>query len=88
MQTQRKPNGLHRTPLIPVKPRYRKEKEETKLYDQLLPQGLAGIPLRLAIVSAQDVFISWVHSYADFHKKTNCWLCGATPTSVMGGFPW
>ena len=41
-----------------------------KLYNELLLPGLSGIILRLAIVSAQDnVFISWAHPYADFHKK-------------------
>ena len=60
-----------------------------KLYNQLLLQGLAGILLRLAIVSAQDnVFISWAHSCTGFHKKSNCWVCGAMPMSVMDRLPW
>ena len=60
-----------------------------QLYSQLLLQGLASILLRLPTVSAQDhVFISWAHSYVDFHTKSNCWVCGAMPTSVMDGLPW
>ena len=44
-----------------------------KLYNQLLLPRLVSIILGLAIVSAQDnIFISWAHSYADFHKKSNC----------------
>ena len=40
-------------------------------------------------VSTQDnVFISWAHSYADFHSTPNCWVCGAMPLSVMDGLPW
>ena len=42
-----------RTPLIPGKPRSLKEEKEMKLYNQLLLQGLAGIILRLTIVSVQ-----------------------------------
>lgn len=60
-----------------------------KLYNQLLLPGLVGIILGLAIVSAQDnIFISWAHSYADFHKKSNCWVCGAMPRSIMDGLSW
>ena len=60
-----------------------------QLYSQLLLQGLASILLRLPTVSAQDhVFISWAHSYVDFHTKSNCWVCGAMPMSVMDGLPW
>ena len=60
-----------------------------KLCNQLLLHGLASIILRLATVPAQDkVFISWAHSYADFDNMSNCWVCGAMPSSVMDGLPW
>ena len=28
------------------------------------------------------------HSYAAFHNQSNCWLCGALPSSSVEGFPW
>ena len=59
-----------------------------KLRNQLLLHGLSGI-LGLTLISAQDnVFISWGHSYADFHNRSNCWVCGAMPMSIMDGLPW
>ena len=55
MQTWRMQSGIHwRTPLIPRNQDHLKEeKDSSKLYNQLLLQGLAGIILRLTIVSVQ-----------------------------------
>ena len=45
--------------------------------------------LHLTSVSTRDnFFISWAHSYADFHNISNCWVCGTMPLSVMDGLPW
>ena len=60
-----------------------------ELGKQLLLLGLTNAILNLTTVPAQDnVFISWAHSYADFHSSSNCWPCGATPVSVVDGLPW
>ena len=60
-----------------------------KPHSQLLLLGLINVILNLTSVSTQDnVFISWAHSYADFHNTSNCWVCGAMPLSVMDGLPW
>ena len=60
-----------------------------KLHNQLLLLGLINVILNLTSISTQDnVFISWAHSYADFHNTSNCWVCGAMPLSVMDGLPW
>ena len=60
-----------------------------KLHNQLLPLGLINVILNLTSVSTQDnVFISWTHSYADFHNTSNCYVCEAVPLSVMDGLPW
>ena len=57
-----------------------------KPHNQLLLLGLINVILNLTSISTQDnVFISWAHSYADFHNTSNCWLCRAMPLSVMGG---
>ena len=50
--------------------------------------GLTNAILSLTSVPAQDVFISWAHSYANFHNSTNCWICGAMSLSVMDRLPW
>ena len=58
-------------------------------HNQLLLLGLTNVILNLTSVSTQDnVFISWAHSYADFHNTSNCWVCRAMPLSVMDGLPW
>ena len=31
----------------------------------------------------QNAFLSWAHSYAAFHNRSNCWVCGPLPSS-----PW
>ena len=60
-----------------------------KPHNQLLLLGLINVTLNLTFVSTQNnVFISWAHSYADFHNTSNCWVCGAMPLSVMDGLPW
>ena len=51
-----------------------------KPHNQLLLLGLINVILNLTSVSTQDnVFISWIHSYADFHNTSNCCICGARP---------
>ena len=65
------------------------EVPDEELGKQLLLLGLTNAILNLTTVPAQDnVFISWAHSYADFHSSSNCWACGATPVSVVDGLPW
>ena len=29
-----------------------------------------------------------LNSYTAFHNRSNCWVCGALPSSSMEGFPW
>ena len=100
MQTQKTLSGLHRgTPLTLERlrsslRRRRKRRSWTspfrmKPQNQLLLLGLIIVILNLTSVSTQDnVFISWIHSYADFHNTSNCCVCGALPLSVMDGLPW
>ena len=60
-----------------------------ELGKRLLLLGLTNAILNLTTAPAQDnVFISWAHSYANFHNSSNCWVCGAVPLSVMDGLPW
>ena len=60
-----------------------------KPHNQFLLLGLINVILNLTSVSTQDnVFISWAHSYADFHNTSNCWVRGAMPLSVIDGLPW
>ncbi|XP_055250788.1 endogenous retrovirus group PABLB member 1 Env polyprotein-like [Moschus berezovskii] len=53
-----------------------------------------GVYLLALIVSSSpfssegNVFLSWAHSYADFHNSSACWVCTAMPLSVVDGFPW
>ncbi|XP_045018870.1 zinc finger protein 215 isoform X2 [Bubalus bubalis] len=50
----------------------------------LLTPNILSLPL-----DPQDnVFLSWAHSYAAFHNRSNCWVCGALPSSSVEGFPW
>ena len=35
-----------------------------------------------------NAFLSWAHAYAAFHNRSNCWVCGALPSSSVEGFPW
>ena len=44
--------------------------------------------LSLPLDPQDNVFLSWAHSYAAFHNRSNCWVCGALPSSSVEGFPW
>ena len=44
--------------------------------------------LSLLFDPQDNVFLSWAHSYAAFHNRSNCWVCGALPSSSVEGFPW
>ena len=50
----------------------------------LLTPNILSLPL-----DPQDnVFLSWAHSYAAFHNRSNCWVCRELPSSSVEGFPW
>ena len=98
-QTQKTLSGLHRgtsPTLEKLRPSLRRRKRRSwtspfriKPHNQLLLLGLINVILNLTFVSTQDnVFISWAHSYTDFHNTSNCWVCRAMPLSVMDGLPW
>ena len=42
--------------------------------------------LSLPLDPQDNVFLSWAHSYAAFHNRSNCWVCGALPSSSVEGF--
>ena len=44
--------------------------------------------LSLPFDPQDNAFLSWAHSYAAFHNRPNCWVCGALPSSSVEGFPW
>ena len=44
--------------------------------------------LSLPFDPQDNAFLSWAHSYAAFHNRSNCWVCGALPSSSVEGFPW
>ena len=44
--------------------------------------------LSLQFDPQDNVFLFWAHSYATFHNRSNCWVCGALPSSSVKGFPW
>ena len=44
--------------------------------------------LSLPFDPQDNVILSWAHSYTPFHNRSNCWVCGALPSSSMEGFPW
>ena len=44
--------------------------------------------LSLLFDPQDSVFLSWVQSYATFHNRHNCWVCGALPSSLIEYFPW
>ena len=59
----------------------------------LTPEILSLLLLTPEILSLpfdpqDNAFLSWAHSYAAFHNRSNCWVCGALPTSSVEGFPW
>uniref|UniRef100_A0AC11EIX0 Uncharacterized protein n=1 Tax=Ovis aries TaxID=9940 RepID=A0AC11EIX0_SHEEP len=35
-----------------------------------------------------NAFLSWPHSYAAFHNRSNCGVSGTNPSSSVEGFPW
>ena len=43
--------------------------------------------LSLLLDPLDNVFLSWAHPYAAFHNRSNCWVCGALPSSSVEGFP-
>ena len=44
--------------------------------------------LSLPFDPQNNAFLSWAHSYTVFHNQSNCWVCGALPSSSVEGFPW
>ena len=44
--------------------------------------------LSLPLDSQDNVFLSWAHSYAAFHNRSNCCICWALPSSSVEGFLW
>ena len=42
--------------------------------------------LSLPFDPQDNAFLSWAHSYAAFHNRCNCWVCGALPSSSVEGF--
>ena len=87
---QRDPTDPRETKIILKKKKGKKiEPLQDEPHNQLLLLGLINVILNLISVLTQDnVFISWAHSYADFHNTSNCWVCEAMPLSVMDGLPW
>ena len=49
---------------------------------------LAPRILSLPFDPQDNAFLSWAHSYAAFLNQSNCWVCGALPSSLVEGFPW
>ena len=39
--------------------------------------------LSLPFDPQDNAFLSWVHSYAAFHNRSNCWVCRAPPSSSI-----
>ena len=44
--------------------------------------------LSLPFDPQDNAFLSWAHSYAEFHNQSNCWVCGAFPSSSVEDFLW
>ena len=44
--------------------------------------------LSLLFDPQDNAFLSWAHSYAAFHNRSNCWVCRALPSSSLEAFPW
>ena len=44
--------------------------------------------LSLPFGPQDKAFLSWAHSYAALHNRSDCWVCGALPSSSVQGFPW
>ena len=89
---QRHPTDPQETKIILKKKKEKKILDEPlrmKPHNQLLLLGCINVILNLTSVSIQDnVFISWAHSYSDFHNTSSYWVCGAMPLSVTDGLPW
>ena len=49
---------------------------------------LFGTTTLPGLQTQDNVFLSWAHSYGNFCNTWNCWVCGATPLSVIDGLPW
>ena len=49
---------------------------------------LIGMTTLPGLETQDNVFLSWAHSYANFHNTSNCRICGAMALSVMDGLPW
>ena len=44
--------------------------------------------LSLLFDPQDNAFLSWAHSYAAFHNRSNCWVCRTLTSSSVEGFPW
>ena len=44
--------------------------------------------LSLPFDPQDNAFLSQAHFYAAFHNRSNCWVCGALPSSSVEGFLW
>ena len=44
--------------------------------------------LSLPFDPQDNAFLSWAHSYAAFHNRSNCWVYGTLPSSSVKGIPW
>ena len=44
--------------------------------------------LSLPFDPQDNAFLSWAHSYAEFHNQSNCWVCGALLSSSVENFSW
>ena len=44
--------------------------------------------LCLSFAPPYNAFLSWAHFYAALHNQSNCWVCGALPSSSVEVFPW
>ena len=40
--------------------------------------------LSLPLDPQDNVFLSWAHSYAAFHNRSNCWVLQSTPLFISG----
>ena len=89
---QRDPTDPRETKIILKKKKEKKILDDPfrmKPHNQLLLLGLINVILNLTSISIEDnVFISWAHSYSDFHNTSSYWVCGAMPLSVTDGLPW
>ena len=43
--------------------------------------------LSLQFDPQDNAFLSWAHSYAAFYNQSNCWVCGAFPSSSVEALP-